>query len=606
MDAAHLARVRSALGDRYDLGGALGTGGMATVYRARDRRHRRDVAVKVLHPDVAAAIGPERFLREIEIAAGLMHPHILSLLDSGGADGLLWYVMPLVEGPSLRDRLAREGELPVDEALAILRDLLDALAHAHARGIVHRDLKPENVLLAGGRVQLADFGIAKALTEGAGAARLTATGMAVGTPAYMAPEQAAGDTQVDHRADLYALGVLAYEMLAGTPPFRGATAQHLVAAHLTRTPEPIADLRPAVPPAVAAAIMRCLAKRPADRWQSAAELRRRLEPEAAGPGAGGAHPAGPGLTEGALTIDEEICRRLDRAVFDPRMIGDRLSYLDNGAASDVLVVLVNRWGLEAHASAGLIEALPWRTVVPTLYGFERGRQVRFPLGIGDHAVLLERLLAYLTAGAEPRLVVVAGFSAGADLMLRLAAQAGPEVRLDGCLSLGSNLGIETCFVSGVLANVTSPAPEVVLPALNAALGAAGTVRDWVNVADYLARIMGIFGDDLGPIRAFARDIVAPWERDGLMAFVGWYRAARQAGRRLRVVFEDNDAYRHNVRQLQLRQLDEGLLGPGWQPGSIVVEPVASHFDLMEPDCLSRHLEALVADLRADRTAAGGR
>ncbi len=272
-----LERLRAALGDRYRVEREIGAGGMATVFLAEDLRHRRMVAVKVMRPEIAVVLGPERFLREIEVAAGLTHPHVLPLFDSGDADGMLYYVMPYIEGESLRERLSREGALPVPDAARILHEIADALATAHAHGIVHRDLKPENVLLSGRHALLADFGVAKALSEATTHRQLTTAGVALGTPYYMAPEQATADPDTDHRADIYALGVLGYEMLAGRLPFEGSNAQAILMAHLTEPPAPLIQYRPDVPPILADAIMRCLEKQPGDRWSSAAELLPSLE-----------------------------------------------------------------------------------------------------------------------------------------------------------------------------------------------------------------------------------------------------------------------------------------------------------------------------------------
>ena len=270
-------RLAAALADRYRLERELGAGGMATVYLATDVRHERQVAVKVLRPDLSASIGAERFLQEIRIAARLGHPHILPLHDSGEADGLLYYVMPFVKGESLRERLAREGELPVSDAVRILRDVADALAHAHEHGVVHRDIKPENILLSGRHALVADFGVAKAVSDATGRSQVTTAGVALGTPAYMAPEQAAADPHVDHRADLYALGAVGYEMLAGQPPFTGSSPQQVLASHVTETPRHLSTRRSVVPQSLADAIMRCLEKKPADRWQTAGELLAHVE-----------------------------------------------------------------------------------------------------------------------------------------------------------------------------------------------------------------------------------------------------------------------------------------------------------------------------------------
>jgi TolB-like protein len=273
------------LRDHYVIERELGRGGMATVYLARDLKHERLVALKVLRPDLAATLGPERFLQEIKLAARLQHPHVLPVFDSGEAEGSLWYVMPFVEGESLRDRLAREGELPVAGAVQVLRDIASALAYAHRHGIVHRDIKPANVLLSEGGAVVADFGVAKALSAAARDGSLTMSGLVVGTPAYMAPEQAAGDPTADHRADLYSLGLVAYELLTGQAPFIGRTPQATMAAHATQTPEPVTKGRPTVPPALAALVMRLLEKRPADRPQTADDVLRALE-DAARPATG--------------------------------------------------------------------------------------------------------------------------------------------------------------------------------------------------------------------------------------------------------------------------------------------------------------------------------
>jgi tetratricopeptide (TPR) repeat protein/tRNA A-37 threonylcarbamoyl transferase component Bud32 len=284
-----LAKLTAALAGRYALERELGAGGMATVYLAEDVRHRRKVAVKVLRPELAATLGPDRFLREIEIAAQLQHPHILPLLDSGEAEGFLYYVMPYIEGESLRDRLTRQRELPVPEATRLLRDVADALSYAHGRGVVHRDIKPDNVMLSGRHALVMDFGVAKAVSEATGRQSLTTVGVALGTPAYMAPEQAAADPHVDHRADIYALGAMGYELLTGRPPFTGLTPQQVLASHVTEAPKPVTQQRAACPPALAEVIMRCLAKRPADRWQSAEEVVERLE--MLGTPSGGSTPA---------------------------------------------------------------------------------------------------------------------------------------------------------------------------------------------------------------------------------------------------------------------------------------------------------------------------
>ena len=272
-----LFRLKPALSDRYRIERELGAGGMATVFRAHDLRHDRDVAIKVLHPDLAAMLGAQRFLAEITTTAKLQHPHILPLLDSGEADGLLFYVMPVVDGESLRARLTRETQLPIDEAIRITKEVASALDYSHRHGVVHRDIKPENILLHDGSALVADFGIALAVQQ-AGGARMTATGLSLGTPQYMSPEQATGERTVDARSDIYSLACVFYEMLTGAPPFVGATAQAIIAQVITTPPNPVSAQRATVPAYIDHAVARALQKIPADRYQTASEFAAALTP----------------------------------------------------------------------------------------------------------------------------------------------------------------------------------------------------------------------------------------------------------------------------------------------------------------------------------------
>jgi len=264
-------RLKEALADRYTIERELGAGGMATVYLAQDVRHNRKVAIKVLRPELAAFIGAERFLKEIETTANLQHSHILPLFDSGRVDGTVFYVMPYVQGESLRNRLTRETLLPVDDALRIATEIAAALDYAHRHGVI-RDIKPDNVLFHDGRALVADFGIALARSHGSGGIRMTKSGMSLGTPQYMSPEQAAGEQTVDPRTDVYALGVVLYEMLAGQAPFTGPSAQAIFARVMAEEPGPLVLRRKTVPPHVDAAVARALEKLPADRWQTAAQF----------------------------------------------------------------------------------------------------------------------------------------------------------------------------------------------------------------------------------------------------------------------------------------------------------------------------------------------
>ncbi len=310
-----LARLQRALGDRYAVERRLGRGGMATVFLAQERKNPRAVAVKVLHPELATGLGVERFHREIHIAAGLAHPHIVPLIDSDEADGLLYYFMPYIEGETLRDRLRRERQLAVDEAVRVACDVAAALAFAHSRGVVHRDIKPENIMFSAGLPVVTDFGIARAITA-ARDGTVTETGMVIGTPEYMSPEQA-GDDPIDGRSDIYSLGCVLYEMLTGSPPFAGPTAQVVMARATVDPPPPIRTVRPTVPDALERVVLRALAKVPADRFATAADF------------------------EAALTAPAASIHRQSVAVLPfVNLSGDAaFEYLSDGLAEEIIIAL---------------------------------------------------------------------------------------------------------------------------------------------------------------------------------------------------------------------------------------------------------------------------
>lgn len=326
-----LARLQAALGDRYGLERELRRGGMATVFLAQDLnpRQRRPVALKVLHPELATSLGVERFLREISIAARLAHPHILPLFDSGPADGLLFYVMPYIDGETLRDRLDREHQLPIDDAVDIAADVAEALAYAHSRGVVHRDIKPENILFAAGSPVVADFGIARAIAA-ASLERITERGLIPGTPEYMSPEQASGDDHIDGRSDIYSLGCVLYEMLAGCVPITGPTPRAVLARHVVVTPPSIRSVRPTVPDSLERVVLRALAKVPADRFATAADFKDALTA-----------PATP-----LPGVDRQSVAVLPFA----NLSGDpAFEYLSDGVAEEIIMALAQVQGLRVAA-----------------------------------------------------------------------------------------------------------------------------------------------------------------------------------------------------------------------------------------------------------------
>jgi len=367
-----MERLKLALADRYVIEREVGAGGMATVYLARDLKHDRDVAVKVLRPELAAALGAERFLKEIEVTANLQHPHILPLYDSGEVDTFLYYVMPYIEGESLRDKLNREKQLAVEETVEIAKSVAGALSFAHARGVIHRDIKPENILLQSGQPLVADFGIALAVSQ-AGGARLTDTGLSLGTPEYMSPEQAAGDRTLDARSDVYSLGAVVYEMLSGEPPFTGKSTQAIMARLLTERPTPLRVLRDQVPENVHRAVMKALGKAPADRFSTAARFMEALA--ASGPSRVERRPLSASqrvlvvlaslVLLGALWMGRElfVANQESNSTFDPRRIavlyfddhspGRTFAYLADGLTEALIHELSQIKGLEVISRNGV-------------------------------------------------------------------------------------------------------------------------------------------------------------------------------------------------------------------------------------------------------------
>ncbi len=598
-----LDQFAEAISDRYRLERELGQGGMATVYLAQDLRHHRPVALKVLRPEEARTVGHDRFMREIAIVAPMVHPHIVSLLDSGEAAGTFFYVMPYLPGESLRTRLNLHGELPVADSIRLMRGVLQALTHAHELGIVHRDIKPENILLAGEEAQVADFGIARAVKQTATESVLTGTGMAIGTTAYMAPEQAAGDPKIDHRADLYSAGLLWYELLAGHHPYADLSPQQQLVAHLTRPVAPLDQVRPSVPPALVALIARCLEKRPADRWQHANDILHELDRLLRDSGGGHALPASAEPMMRSLRLEESLLDTLEDG-YDPRMPGDTLRYLDNGKISAVLVCYFNRWSTDPEDGAALLRQTNYRAIAPAMFGFEARRRYRVSLTVDDHLRLVRGVLDSVIASTEPRHVILVGFSAGADLAFRLAAQSDSSARrVDAIIALSPNLVKESAFASAVLAQMTVNSEDEVLPYLRQVVDAQQTLQEWADVSEYLARLARRFRRDFDVLQKFAHGISSPFEMEPrLAAFARWYTAASKRGLLVRCIFEDNALCRDLMRELQRAQKDRQLLGVDYQPGSLLIEPGTMHFDLEDPNLIQGHLESFVAMLEASTDA----
>ena len=591
-------RLQETLGDGYVLEQEL-SAGMGRVFVATEARLGRRVVVKVLRPELTETISAERFRREIQVAARLQQANIVPILSADARGPLAYYIMPYVDGESVRHRLA-SGWLPLADALSILRDVARALAYAHAHGVVHCDIKPENILLSGGTAVVTDFGIAKAVSESqtAGTGTLTPLGFALGTPAYMAPEQATGDP-VDGRADLYSWGVVAYEVLAGVHPYaQHRSAQALIAAHLAEPAPSVRHARTDCPVAVSSLIARCMEKSPSQRPQSAVELAAELA-TATAPSAD-VRQSSPRhrVVERTFRLTERVCRYLDRASLDPRVIGDDLHYLDNQVNSDVLVCWVPGTGQDQEAHREAVEAVPYRAIAVTLLGFEPRRHKRLTLPLGSHMSLVRELLLHVARDTGTRLTVVVGFSSGGDIALRLPEAAASErLSLAGVLSLGCNVSLESCFATRLLARIKSDSDDRLLADLRQCGAGARTVEEWINIHGYLVQVFRKFQADVAPLRRFAADIIAPFEaRDD--AFISIFKSAGAHSRVVRCVFEDRPIYNRVVETLRLRNLDEGVLGERYREDSLVIEPGTDHFELAAPEHWRRHLDEIVETARA--------
>jgi pimeloyl-ACP methyl ester carboxylesterase len=389
-------------------------------------------------------------------------------------------------------------------------------------------------------------------------------------------------------------------MLAGHPPFVGPSAESVAQQHLTAEPPHIVGIRPTVPACIAATLARVLAKTPADRFPTGQRLAAALHPDLALPGTGASvavrrHV----LTEHHVVLTTDVCRQLDRAELDPRLIGDRLLYSDNHVDSEVLVCCLHGFGGDHHALADVLAESPYRSVAPTMYGFERGKTTpRKALSLQDHLTLLAYFVREVVREARPSYAVLVGFSSGADVCFNLLS-AWPVTEplvFDAFLALGTNLSRDTCFASGALAQHVSSTEQEILAELRKAGATTPTLNQWLDVHEYLVTILRKFHSDLSPLRRHGQDIVRPFLEDP-DTFARWYRDVSPRLKALRCVFADNEMEAEPVRRLLLANLDTGLLGKHYREDTIVIEPSAGHFDLLKPEVLRRHLDVLVGTIR---------
>ena len=608
----------------YRITAALGAGGMGEVWRAEDTKLGREVALKVL--PVEFAKDPERmarFEREAKVLASLNHPNIATLYgleaavpsgtdaDSDADAGTTTFLaMELVEGEDLSDRIKR-GPIPVEEAISIAVQIAEALEAAHEQGIVHRDLKPANIKLTEeGVVKVLDFGLAKAWETESGDSSLsmsptvtrhaTVEGVILGTAAYMSPEQARGK-KVDRRADIWAFGVVLWEMLTGRNLFEGETVSDILAGVLREEPN-WDDLPSTTPPSIRRLLRRCLKRDLRQRQQHIGDARLELNDgydEAFRPLAeiqpGQAQFSAPILRTFRLTT--EVCRKIDRESLNPAMIGDHLEYLDNETPSDTLVLYLPGFGLEHATFTDVLSSSPYRGVAVTLYGFEESRRRRIPLPMAAHLTILRALLENLIRTIGPARLILTGFSSGADLAQRLVAEAGVDrSHIDGILALSPNLDLDTCFFSARVAEIPDDNPGEIFQVTKNLMAGAVSAEAWLRINPYLSEVMRKFHDDVDALRVHGRDLVAPFAQPGNHSAAEWYRAAKSLKLAMRLVFASTEDEQEPLRKLLLIHVENGVMGPEFSDTDIATEPDSDHFTLMNSAVIERHLASLLQEL----------
>ncbi len=598
---------KGSLIDQYRIIEKIGEGGMGQVYKAEDTTLKRKVALKFLSQELSRQQQyRNRFLLEARAAAKLIHPNIVNVHGAGQYNGLPYCAMSFIDGRTLAQTLSSQP-IPVSRIIDYGLQISEGIAAAHEKGVTHRDLKPSNIIIGdNGTVYVVDFGLALiAELESAGdaektATRLTSIDALAGTISYMAPEQLQGE-MIGPLVDVFALGIILYELTCGSHPFADTTPVKTAARILRDEPEDIYERRPDAPYDLTRIIGRCLRKDPLRRFQSARDihnelldLRESIAARAQNRELPGGGIKAPNLKEEKFILTADLVRKLENK--SPRMVGDRIIYLDNFIDSDTLIIYLQPWGIELPQTTEFMASLPCRGIAPLLYGFDRLSPNRFPLTLEDHSILLRALFSEIYERIQPRHILLTGFSAGADHALHLVTSEREQgIPIDSLLSFGCNISFGSCFLSSKFAELEGDNPAGLLDDIKAISNSTRSMGEWIKFNEYMVDVFSRFGENADPLGLLGKGIIEPFKKNDWKQFAFWYRTAMERIPHVRFVVDRDDFDR--LDEILARHLESNVLGDNFREDSIAREDI-SHVELASIELLLRHTKEMIARMQS--------